>query len=301
MKLLKLQDEYLEYSKRFKSAGTYRFDKSHLPVIVDFLIEHGVQDTKQINFKILHDFIDHSRLNSNTNNTINKRIALLNRAIAFMVKTKRCAPSIIASFPKLKEIDKRFSVVTEEQMKLIIHHMMSKPSDFKGLRDKCIVFLFIDTGIRLSELTAIKTKNVDLENRVILLEETKSKKERHVYFSDITGDFLKNYINKLRDEEDIESLFRNSQDTSEPLMYLGVIRVLHRIRDELGLKKLSSHMIRHSYGTLAYKLKISMLFTKATMGHTRVEMTERYVHYDLQTNRKIYERFSPMNYYTQPD
>ena len=91
-------------------------------------------------------------------------------------------------------------------------------------------------------------------------------------------------------------LFRNSI-SNLPINYLGVIRVFQKIRDALGLAKLSSHMIRHSYGTLAYQKQVPSLFTKNTMGHARIEMTERYTHYDIKTNSEIYKNFSPMKHY----
>lgn len=54
-------------------------------------------------------------------------------------------------------------------------------------------------------------------------------------------------------------------------------------------------MIRHSYGTLAYKKDINNLFTKNTMGHARIEMTERYTHYDIEMNKKSINLFHQWN------
>ena len=289
MNLNRLLNEYLEYSKVFKSSGTYRYDKNHLGTIVSYLLNKKYQDTTEITFNSLYDFIDYSRSRENTNKTINKRIAILNRAIMFFVKRDMCEPSVIAGFPKLKETDKRYEVVNEKQMKLLIDYMMSLDESFMNTRNKLIVFLFIDTGMRLSELTNIKTQNIDLETQSILLTETKTKRERVVYFSDTTKRFIEQYINMIDDES--AYLFRSIQYPNTPITYIGVMKTIQKIRDQIGLKQLSSHMIRHSYGTLAYILKISTLFTKNTMGHARVEMTERYTHYDIETNQKNKQKF----------
>lgn len=295
MKLTDIRDEYLEYSRHFKTPGSYRFDQSHLTMITDYLLQEGYVESKELTFQTLYDFIDYSRKRKNSNNTINKRIMLLKRAIMFQVKKKTCNPTVIASFPKLKTIDKRYNLVNEDQMIQIINYLLETPDTGKYLRNKTIVFLFIDTGMRLSELTYIKTENIDLSNDSILLEHTKNGRERTVYFSKVTRKYLMKYLKEINDES--EYVFRSFNYPDQPLTYFGILQILHRIRDDLGLKKLSSHMIRHSYGTLAYKLDISTLFTKNTMGHANIEMTERYTHYDTETNRKVYNKLSPMNYY----
>lgn len=295
MNLERLKYEYLDYSKHFKSPGTYRYDRSHLNTIVNFLIKEGFKDSDELTYSSLYDFIDYSRKQENTNKTINKRIALLNRAIAFQVKQERCNPSMISSFPQLKEIDKRFNVVKENDMKKIINYLMNLDDSFMNLRNKIIFFIFIDTGMRLSELANVKTDNIDLSTDSILLSETKTKRERVVYISDITSSYLKKYISMIDNKSSY--LLRSVQYKDQAISYVGIIKVMHKVRDILGLRSLSSHMIRHAYGTLAYKLNISTLFTKNTMGHARVEMTERYTHYDIETNKKHYKNFSPMTYY----
>lgn len=294
MDLELLKAEYLNYSKHFKSAGTYRYDSSHLKIIIEFLTSSGYNDTDELDFDSIYAFIDYSRILENTNKTINKRISLLNRSIAFEVQQQKCSPSIIAAFPKLKEVDKRFDIVDQQTMTRIIEHLLNQPNTFMSTRNRALVFLFIDTGSRLSEVTNIKTSNINISEQYVLLDHTKTRKERIVYFSDITAEYLFEYMS-LVDDSSIY-FFRNSINNL-PMNYLGIIRVFQKIRDKLGLVKLSSHMIRHSYGTLAYQKKVPSLFTKNTMGHARIEMTERYTHYDIKTNSEIYRSFSPMKHY----
>jgi len=289
-----LCEEYLKYSKHFKSKGSYRYDRSHLRYITKYLTDIGLSDSDDLDFDAIYNFIDESRENENSNATINKRISILNRAIAFQVSQNKCNPSIIAAFPKLKEEDKRFDLVDENTMVRIIKYLMNQKDNFMNIRNRALVFLFIDCGARLSEVALIKTKNINFDDRSILLEHTKTKRQRIVFFSEPTKKLLLEYYHLV---DSSHSLFWRNSHNNEPMKYLGIIRVFHKIRDALGLEKLSSHMIRHSYGTLAYKKNVPQLFTKNTMGHARIEMTERYTHYDIETNRKIYDQFSPITHY----
>ena len=290
-----IRANYLKYSKRFKSIATYeRYDTPHLNTIVDFMIGNGYVNNDDLDFDSIYDFIDQSKINNNSNKTINKRIQLLNRAIQFQVKQGICNPTIITSFPKLKEQDKRFDVVNEYTMQKVIQYLISLPNTLMNHRNQVIIFLFIDTGARLSEVTQIRIKNIDFHTNSILLEHTKAKRDRRVYFSHFTADYLKKYLDRI--DLSSSSLLRNSKN-NEPMNYLGVLRVFQKIKGALNLENFSSHMIRHSYGTLAYKLNASEFLTNNTMGHSRMDMTRRYIHYDTETNAELYQELAPMEYY----
>jgi site-specific recombinase XerD len=286
---------YLNYSKRFKSEATYkRYDTPHLNIIVDFMINNEYCDSDDLDYHSIYDFIDASKLKENSNKTINKRIELLKRAIMFFVKRDMCSPSIVQTFPKLKEIDKRFDTVDEDTMKDVIKYLLDKPDNFRNIRNQVILFLFIDSGARLSEVTNIKTNNIDHKYNAVLLNHTKAKRERMIHFSDFTHFYIKKYLEFVDDSS--EFLFRNSI-TNEPITYLGVLRIFQMIKKDLHLEHFSSHMIRHTYGTLAYKKDINEFFTNRTMGHSRMDMTRRYTHMDIETNSKMYKKLAPMEHY----
>lgn len=287
--------EYLKHSKYHKSYDTFkRYDTPHLNTITDFLLKNGYNDSEELDYDSLYDFIDYSKVRKNSNNTINKRIALLKRAIMHFVKLGRCKPSIIQTFPKLKEIDKRYDYVDEDTMIHVINYLLSLPNTFMNIRNRLIVFLFIDTGARLSEVTNIQIKNIDFKYNAILLQHTKIKKERFVYFSNFTKSHIQKYLEQFNSFDG--ALLKNSK-TMEAMNYLGLIRVFQKIKKELGLEHFSSHMIRHTYGTLAYEKNINEFFTNRTMGHTKMDMTRRYTHMNVKTNSKIYRTFAPMEHY----
>lgn len=295
MDLDQLRIEYLKHSKYHKSAATYkRYDTPHLNIITNFLLEYGYSDTDELDYDALYDFIDYSRMKDNTNKTINKRIQLLNRAIMHFVRLGQCDPTIIATFPKLKEVDKSFNYIDEETMVEIIRHLLSLPNTFRNIRNRMIIFLFIDTGARLSEVTNIQVKNIDFKYNAILLQHTKVKKERVVYFSDFTADHIRKYL-------ELTNIFSGplllNSKNMKPMNYLGVLRVFQKIKYDLNLENFSSHMIRHTYGTLAYEMNVNEFFTNRTMGHAKMDMTRRYTHMNVKTNSKIYRSFAPMEHY----
>jgi len=287
--------EYLKHSKYHKSFATYRrYDTPHLNIIIEFLLQDGYSDSDGLDYDSLYDFIDYSRIKNNSNKTINKRIQLLNRAIMHFVKLGRCSPTIIATFPKLKEIDKSFNYIDEQDMIYIINYLLNLPDTLRNIRNRMLIFLFIDTGARLSEVTNIHVKNIDFKYNAILLQHTKVKKERMVYFSDFTAAHIKKYLELTNTFAG--PLLLNSKNM-KPMNYLGVLRVFQKIKVDLNLDNFSSHMIRHTYGTLAYEKDVNEFFTNRTMGHAKMDMTRRYTHMNVKTNSKIYKSFAPMEHY----
>lgn len=286
---------YLNFSKRFKSEATYkRYDTPHLNTIIDFMINNEYCNSDNLDYNSIYDYIDYCKLRENSNKTINKRIDLLKRAIMFFVKRDMCDPSIVQTFPKLKEIDKRFDIIDEDTMKEVIDYLLAKPDTFRNIRNRAIIFLFIDTGARLSEVTNVKTYNIDHKYNTVLLDHTKAKRERLIYFSNFTHYHLNKYMDLVDDSS--EFLFRNSKNNL-PIQYIGVLRIFQMIKKDLHLAYFSSHMIRHTYGTLAYKKDINEFFTNRTMGHSRMDMTRRYTHMDVETNFKMYQKLAPMEHY----
>ena len=179
-------------------------------------------------------------------------------------------------------------------MIMIINHLLLLPKTFRNVRNKMIIFLFIDTGARLSEVTKIDVKNIDFKYNSVLLQHTKVKKERIVYFSDFTAAHIKKYLDMT--DIFVGPLLLNSKNMN-PMNYLGVLRVFQKIKLDLNLDNFSSHMIRHTYGTLAYEKNVNEFFTNRTMGHAKMDMTRRYTHMNVKTNSKIYRTFAPMEHY----
>jgi site-specific recombinase XerD len=290
-----IRAEYLKYSKHFKSEATYRrYDTPHLNLIIDFMIDNGYTDSDDLDFDAIYDFIDFSKTKNNSNKTINKRIQILNRSITHMIKQGIASPTIISAFPKLKENDIRFETVDEDTMIKVIKYLLSLPGTPRTNRNRAIVFTFIDTGARLSEVTNIETKCIDFNTNSVLLKHTKTKKERIVYFSDFTAKHLLKYKNQV--DDCYKALFRNSKN-NEPMNYLGVLRIFQKIKKDLNLAAFSSHMIRHSYCTLGYEKGVNEFFINRTAGHAKMDMTRRYTHMNVKTNARIYKEFAPMEHY----
>jgi site-specific recombinase XerD len=146
-------------------------------------------------------------------------------------------------------------------------------------RDFAIVMLFLQTGLRVSELVNLKLNDVSLETKELTVRQGKGRKDRVVPLVGQALDALRGYlaVRELSIEFDNVFLARNCTSMDQRT-------VRYRIKKyykEAGIKKKGSvHTLRHTFAThqIHNGLKINQL--KEVMGHRQMATTYKYVHLD---------------------
>ena len=148
-------------------------------------------------------------------------------------------------------------------------------------RDFCIITLFLNCGMRLSELTGISLSDLDRELRSMRVI-GKGNKERIIYLNDACRDAISRYIAvRGRDGEikDKNALFisREHRRISNQM----VQKIVYKYLDAAGLghKHLSTHKLRHTAATLMYqKGHVDVRVLKDILGHEQLNTTQIYTH-----------------------
>lgn len=175
----------------------------------------------------------------------------------------------------------------EESLKLL------KASDeTDSARDYCILTLFLNCGMRLSELVGINIKDVDFaENRLKVLG--KGNKERMVYLNKACVDALEDYLSIRTD---------NKKASEEPALFISnqnrriskrrVQQIVENTLTAAGLdgKGITTHKLRHTAATLMYQYgDADVLTLKELLGHVSVSTTEIYTHLNNESVRNAVE------------
>lgn len=148
-------------------------------------------------------------------------------------------------------------------------------------RDYCILTLFLNCGMRLSELVGIDIRDIDFtEKRLKVLG--KGNKERMVYLNSACMDALNSYL---------EERTANKKAAAEPALFISnqnkriskrrVQQVVENSLQEAGLdgKGITTHKLRHTAATLMYQYgDADVLTLKELLGHASVSTTEIYTH-----------------------
>ncbi|MBQ9899025.1 MAG: tyrosine recombinase XerC [Ruminococcus sp.] len=148
-------------------------------------------------------------------------------------------------------------------------------------RDYCIITLFLNCGMRLSELVGINISDIDFyENRLRVLG--KGNKERMVYLNSACVDALNNYLAIRRDDPKAANepaLFISNQ--KKRISKRRVQQIVENTLQAAGLdgKGITTHKLRHTAATLMYQYgDADVLTLKELLGHASVSTTEIYTH-----------------------
>jgi len=141
-------------------------------------------------------------------------------------------------------------------------------------RNETIVRLFLDTGLRLSELINLDVGDVDLEQSAIIVRKGKGSKDRHVPLGAKMRLWLHRYL-RNRPEAEAEPLFVSR--FGERFTRDG-LRRLFRTLDARLPYHLHPHMLRHTFATEYLRAGGNLEYLRRILGHTGIETTQIYLH-----------------------
>jgi len=164
------------------------------------------------------------------------------------------------------------------------------------LRNFAMMMLFLDTGIRLSELVNLQVSKIDFATGEMTIF-GKGSKDRRVPIGTQAKKALVDYITRERGEaanpKDEDRLFLNAD--RNPVTPNVVEKVLQRIKKAAKVPKLHPHICRHTF-SVRYLVNGGDVFSlQKILGHTSLEMTRKYVNLASGDVKEMHRRFSPMD------
>ncbi|MCQ2976740.1 MAG: tyrosine-type recombinase/integrase [archaeon] len=154
------------------------------------------------------------------------------------------------------------------------------------MRDKLILALLYSTGLRVSELVSLNTKDIDFEERTIRIR-GKGDKDRLVLFDNLTKDLIFNYL-KIRNS-DSEYLFINKKGSNLSSRYIQLM--IKKYAEEAGIKKkVTPHILRHSFATHLLKNGVDIRAIQQLLGHASLSTTQIYTSVDMDTLKTFYDQ-----------
>ena len=165
-----------------------------------------------------------------------------------------------------------------------------------GLRDRAMLMVLLDTGIRCSELVRLDVADLDLPERRIRILHTKGGKQRVVSFANRCAETLDAYL-AVRALE-AGALFWSAHDRwLHPGVILqpnGLKQMLRRLGKRTGIPKVHAHRFRHTFATWAIEQDARELDVQHLLGHASPDMVRRYsATYNSEQAARRHAAFSP--------
>jgi len=265
-----LLEKYIDHMvARNKSPKTIKTFRSILNKFIKYI---GDKDLKDINIQDIDGFLAFLRRNGYSPKSIYTAAVALKR---FLEYHEIIEPLKNFEYPRRPSTLPRF-LTYEEVYKMI--------DVAERIRDKLIIMLLYTTGIRVSELVNIKIMDINFEKNSIRVY-GKGGKEREVFFSRHVKPLLKKII---RRRHPTEYLFKSRGD--KHISYVTVERIVRKIALKAGIyKKVTPHILRHSFATHALMKGMNLREIQELLGHASLKNTQIYAHI---VRRKLYEDYS---------
>lgn len=196
---------------------------------------------------------------------------------------KIAPPRIPKQFPHFLE---------EHQVKALLE--APKQSTYEGLRNYVILLAFLDTGMRLNELTRLSLKDVNLTNHSLRVT-GKGEKTRDVFMGKKLVKVLHKWIQKRGYLPYEEALFlsRNGERLSDS----HIEHMVHRLAKKAGISgvRCSPHTLRHTFATNYIRNGGDPFSLQQLLGHSDIKTVMIYVHMGGTALREAHAKFSPVD------
>ena len=313
-------NSFLDYSavvlnKSPNSVKEYNYDlnmflkymKIHLKITkeTDFskinIRDFDIQTLKKITTNDINSFLSYLALNQGSRPaTRARKISTIRIFFAYLYDQKLIDdnPTLGIKTPKQeKRMPKYLSL--DDSKKLL--SVTADENDENKERDYAIITLFLNCGLRLSELVGINISNIDFsENKVTVIG--KGNKERTIYLNEACIKAIQDYLS-VRPKEGVKvdskgsnkALFlsKRKERISNRMVQYIVEREL--MKAGLDTSKYSTHKLRHTAATLMYQYgHVDIRALQELLGHESIATTEIYTHVSNEQVRDAVER-NPLN------
>ncbi len=188
------------------------------------------------------------------------------------------------------------SVLTREEVQRMID---AAGNDFSGIRDRLIFEILYSTGCRLSELTGMNLKELNLSENAVLVH-GKGGKDRFVFITPSAHEILDVYL-PLRgrrqetrpvSQEDRQALLINNR--GRRMTSQGVHYIFKKYTAELGIPKhITPHTFRHTFATHIMENDAGIRVVQELLGHEHISTTQIYSHVSSKRLKEVYRKSHP--------
>lgn len=281
--------DYLTIEKRYSVHTTisYRNDLNQFNL---YLSEsYSGIELQKVEMIHVRSYMVHLLESKLAKSTVARKVSSIKSLYKFMKKEQliSSSPIQLLETPKL---DSRLPVFIKEEEVVNLFEEFKFEDSFSGKRDKMILYLFYQTGIRLSELIGIK--DVDVRNGELKVL-GKRNKERIIPLSNNIQPLIDQYLN-LKDELGFKKKYFFVTDNGNKLYEKFVYRKVNYYLSMVSSKqKKSPHILRHTFATHMLNNGADLNSIKEILGHENLSATQVYTHNTFQKLKSIHKQSHP--------
>ena len=283
--------EYLETEKRY-ACNTIISYKNDLHQFHAFSTRED-SESMDFNFKTIRNWIVFLMENGYSPRSVHRKLTALNTFCKYLIRMGELEANPVEKVLKPK-LNKRIpSFVDEEKINNLLDYY-DFGDDYEGVRNKLIIDLLYQTGMRREELISLRIGSIDFEGNTIKVT-GKRNKDRIIPINDGMKKELLTFIDarqQLAGSEKVLHLLLTKR--GNPIYPKLVYKVVNKYLNLIStLDQKSPHVLRHTFATHLLNRGADLNAIKELLGHANLSATQIYTHNTFEKLKSIYKRAHP--------
>ncbi|MGE7660259.1 tyrosine-type recombinase/integrase [Peribacillus sp. NPDC097197] len=275
-----------ELMMKFLEDNKFKFEQSTLKYIqfnVEELVGHSEKSIQEIQARDIRNWLNQLIAKGYAEVTVNTKFFRVKRFFNYCFEEEMITKNPFWAIPnpvqKHREKPPRYLTVKQlgELRNLVEGRVLQRT----------VVEVLYTTGVRISELCAMKIEDINWSERSIVVKKGKGKKDRLVLFTKDCEEYLKTYL-KTR-TGDFPFLFLN-RCKDGPIKRYSIGDWFIQYSKELGFR-VTPHTLRHTFATHLAIKGMSLEYIQALLGHEEWTCTKVYVQFNVQARKELYDEW----------
>lgn len=275
MKLCKLLNEFIcDCSYRELSASTI---KNYTRVLKHFVSNIPIDDIEDLSKSIIKQYINNLPLATSSKN---QYLRCINSFLTYY-RNEYDDDNLNIHIKRLRENHKILYTPSDDEVKQLLSFYSNKT--YMQCRNKTIISVFINTGIRLNELLELKVDSIDLEHKVLVVH----RKGGYIQQLPLNNELqlqLHKYMNRYVSNTNSELLFvsKNNKRLNPA--------DIHYILKRAGGKNITPHSLRRYFASSLIAKGVPIVFVSRMLGHKDIQLTNKfYLEVKIQDINKYFK------------
>ncbi len=293
MKYISDFSKYLEFEKRY-SRHTIRAYTDDLVQFNEFLSsQNNIENESAVDAGLIRSWMVVLIESNVSPRSVNRKLSSLKAYFSFLVKNKLLESNPASRIISPKTSKKLPDFIREQSINTLFSAELFS-DNYSGFRDKLMLDLLYQTGMRLSELINVKDGDIDFNQNSLRVLGKRNKERIIPLLRDLLSD-IKTYMlfrDEVFQEKDAGYLLLTNKGKKLYPKY-----VYRKVNKYLGMvstnDKRSPHVLRHTFATHILNNGADLNAVKELLGHANLSATEVYTHNTFEKLKSIYNKAHP--------
>ena len=258
-----------------------------------FLDQFGERELAELRPENLNEYARHLREAHSNTITIQSYVRALRAFLNWLYLNDYVEADFCRKF-RLPKARKPFLNVLSDREIERVFAVYGDDSNVIHLRNRVILSLMLDAGLRLNEVVTAQVTDLHLPEGYLIVT-GKGSKQRAVSFGVTTLEHLKAYLDAVTPAR---ALLQTAE--GEPLTRDTLKNMFRKLKRKSGVERLHPHLLRHTFATRYLENGGSIYNLKELLGHTTLKQTQAYLHVAQNRRHLDFARYSPLDNIKRP-